>query len=384
MIADLHCHYPMHLLEREYRPHRAARSVLRDMEGDWEARLLGWLALLFNNPGWSTRWRVNLAGLDRGGVSIACSVLYWPTSELFSNGSFPPPGSFAHLKQQLQYVENHLARVGTTTPHHIVRTVSDLDDRGDVAIVHCVEGGFHLGSDLGAIDANVRWLADQGVAYITLAHLIFREVATNAPAIPMFSDRTYNRLFPQPPVGLTDLGKAAVEAMYRHSVLVDISHMSEPAIEDTFALIETLDEKYERNPFDFPVIATHVGIRSAGGKGQSYNVSEATVRRIHARRGVVGLIMAQHQLGRTWSTRGSRAVLRRHIDAIACLTGGYESCAIGTDLDGFIKPTLTGIKRAKRLTRLEAWVRDAYPTDAQAILYDNAKRTLTRAFAGRP
>jgi microsomal dipeptidase-like Zn-dependent dipeptidase len=384
VIADLHCHYPMHLLGREYRSHRAGRSLLRRMSGELRARLLAWVAFLFNDPAWSWGWRVDLAGLQRGGVSIACSVLLWPTNEMAPAGTLPDPGSFEHLKKQLLFVEHHLARAGTATPHHVVRTLSDLDDAGDIAIVHCVEGGFHLGGDLGAIDAHVRWLADHGVAYITLAHLIFRDVATDAPAIPLFPDWAYNRLFPQPASGLTDLGVAAVEAMYRHSVLIDISHMSELAIDQTFHLVEQLDSKYGRRPAEFPVIATHVGVRAAGPGDQEYNLSERTMQRIGARGGVIGLIMAQHQLGTTWSKGRSRAVLHKHIEEIVRVTEGYESCAIGTDLDGFIKPTLTGIRRAPSLMRLEAWIRAAYPAQAHAILYDNARRVLRQAFAGRP
>ena len=33
---------------------------------------------------------------------------------------------------------------------------------------------------------------------MTVAHLLYRQVATNAPALPFMSDSTYNRLFPQP------------------------------------------------------------------------------------------------------------------------------------------------------------------------------------------
>ena len=47
-------------------------------------------------------------------------------------------------------------------------------------------------------------LAARGVAYVTLAHLFFRQVATNAPAIPFIPDRIYRLLFPQSrDVGLT-------------------------------------------------------------------------------------------------------------------------------------------------------------------------------------
>ena len=41
-------------------------------------------------------------------------------------------------------------------------------------------------------------LAEKGVAYVTVAHLLYRQVATNAPALPFMKDSTYNQVFPQP------------------------------------------------------------------------------------------------------------------------------------------------------------------------------------------
>jgi len=166
--------------------------------------------------------------------------------------------------------------------------------------------------------------------------------------------------------------------------------MTERAIEQTFKLVEQLekeakarDPNFKRRAADYPVIATNVGIRSAGGMGQLYNLSPDTLARIHDREGVIGLIMAQHQLGRTWAKPRSRDLLYRHINAIHAVTKDYRACAIGTDIDGFIKPTLTGIKRAPDLKRLEQWIRADYDGDADAILYDNAMRVLDRACAWR-
>ena len=79
---------------------------------------------------------------------------------------------------------------------------------------------------------------------MTLAHLFYRRIATNAPALPMLSDALYNRIFCQPRgVGLTELGEAAVRAMYEHRVLVDVSHMRAEALRDTFSLLDRLDDE---------------------------------------------------------------------------------------------------------------------------------------------
>ena len=60
-----------------------------------------------------------------------------------------------------------------------------------IAFVHCVEGGFHLGGTPGSVDDAVKQLAARGVAYVTLAHLFWRQVATNAPAIPFLPTWLY-------------------------------------------------------------------------------------------------------------------------------------------------------------------------------------------------
>ena len=95
------------------------------------------------------------------------------------------------------------------------------------------------------------------------------------------------------------------------------------------------------------MIASHAGYRFGG---QKYNVSDHTIVKIAARGGVIGLIFAQHQMNdglRRTDTKTldeSVAILARHIDAI-----GPQHVALGSDLDGFIKPTLGGIETAADL-----------------------------------
>jgi membrane dipeptidase len=383
VIADLHCHYPMHLLPSDHHPHGLAHGWLERLKDDFDAEATAIAADLFNDPR-PGKWRVDLDGLVQGDARIVCSVLYWPAGE-FRLGARPASGSFADLQSLLEFVEDELHRLDPNCDRHVLATqASDLDDNSRVAFLHCVEGGFHLGPDEREIDAHVQWLADHGILYITLAHLFYLGVATNAPAIPPLTDREYERLFPQPAgLGLTDLGKAAVRSMYRHKVLVDISHMSEDAIEQTLALIEQLDQETGSDPHHYPVLATHVGMRSANADSQLYNLTPPTAKRVQARGGLIGLILAQHQLGPTSSAADSRATLRRHIEAISDLGDGLGHCALGTDLDGFIKPTLNGIDSARDLATLAQWIQDDFPADANAILYGNAHAMLRRVLAAR-
>ena len=59
------------------------------------------------------------------------------------------------------------------------------------------------------------------------------------------------------------------------------------------------------------------------------------------------------------------------------MTGSYDHLAIGSDLDGFIRPTATGIESAGDLARLEAAIRERYSADdAENLLNGNVLRVL--------
>jgi microsomal dipeptidase-like Zn-dependent dipeptidase len=264
-----------------------------------------------------------------------------------------------------------------------VRDRAELDAAladGATALVHCVEGGFHLGGTVDEVDRNVAELARRGVAYVTLAHLFWRRVAANAPAIPFLPDRLYDLVFPQDGTALTDLGEAAVRALARERILVDLSHMRPDALGRTLDILDA-----EADP-SLPVVASHAGCRFGG---QRYMLDDRAIERIAGRGGVIGLIMAQHQLNdgvrgkdtRTWDE--SFAVIRRHVDRIHDVTGGYDHVGIGTDFDGFIRPTMAGLETMADLTRLEAALREHYGDEAaERITSGNAIRVLRALWPG--
>ena len=70
-------------------------------------------------------------------------------------------------------------------------------------------------------------------------------------------------------------------------------------------------------------------------------------------------------------------MLARHLDRIRELTGSHRHTAIGSDLDGFVKPTLAGLQTMADMARLESALRDRYgPADGALICSDNALRPL--------
>jgi microsomal dipeptidase-like Zn-dependent dipeptidase len=385
MLADWHAHYPMRVVSdltplttlermREVRPRPGIRERGR--------ALILWVASrLFSNKDWWSGYRISVEGMREGGVGLAMSVLYRPFDEMDLHRPYmapPASGYFPKLITDLERVEEEVAGHDPAVIR-LVHGRTELDQclaDGATALVHSVEGGFHLGDEPDEIEANVAELARRGVVYVTIAHLFFRQVATNSPALPFLPDAAFRLIFPQPRnEGLTDRGIAAVRAMVQDRVLVDISHMRPDAIEETFRLLDELDPNCE-----MPVVATHAGYRF----GQlEYMLDKETIRQIKRREGVIGLIMAQHQLNdgirraRTKSFDESFEVIRRHIDKIAEITGDHRHVALGTDFDGFIKPTMSGLERSADLKRLEEKLKDQYgDADAELITSQNAIRVL--------
>jgi microsomal dipeptidase-like Zn-dependent dipeptidase len=383
MLADWHAHYPMRVVTTP----DAAVKHMRRVRGNkgvgnkLRAFILKVATILMSNRRWWSGYRVTVEKLREGGVGVALSVLHGPFEELDLTRPYmwPPESSyFKRVQEDLQSVEDEVA---THNPAEIriVHNRAELDrclaDRA-TALVHCVEGGYHLGDRPEEIERNVAELASKGVAYVTVAHLFYRQVATNAPALPFLKkDSVYRRLFPQPAgEGLAERGIAAVRAMVRNRVLVDLSHMSTDSIRETFRVLDEEDPACE-----MPVVATHGGYRFGS---QEYMLDEETLLQIKRRDGVVGLIMAQYQLTdgickRTRSFEDSLYVIRRHIDKIAEITGSHRHIAFGTDFDGFIKPTLSELESEADLRRLEEELRKHYRDDeVDLITSGNSIRVL--------
>jgi microsomal dipeptidase-like Zn-dependent dipeptidase len=387
VLADMHAHYPMHVVGV---PPAAARDRMRRARGRSRKRdkvramVLRLASRLFSDENWWSAYRVTTPYLREGEVRLVMSVLYRPFEELDLDKPYAAPPSGAYFGGLLDDLDRVAAEVNGNDAT-VIRVVTDAEgldaclDSGATALVHCVEGGFHLGGTTNEVTANIATLARRGVAYITLAHLFFRQVAANAPALPFLADPLYNIVFPQRAgTALTELGEAAVAAMVEHRVIVDISHMRADTIAETFELLNRLDPQCR-----LPVISSHAGYRFGR---QKYMHDDATIREIKRRDGVVGLIMAQHQLndGLKTPSDGSLAdsidVICRHIDKIREITGSHRHVAIGTDFDGFIKPTMWELEDMRQMKDLERELRRRYPEDADALLWDNALRVLRTAW----
>src|SRR4051794_39956140 len=196
MIADLHAHYPMHLdpgvrgnlfaLLRTRPGQLRLRDHLRALGVNAASQFLNYPSLL-SGP------RVRVPWMVEGDVGVALSVLY----SFFDEADRRPPRGSAYLDELIRQADLVEARVHE---HHrdravVARNPGELDTAragGRLALVHCVEGGFPLLGDTPVeVERAVDRLADRGIAYITLAYLVWRGVATSANALPWFSDRQF-------------------------------------------------------------------------------------------------------------------------------------------------------------------------------------------------
>jgi microsomal dipeptidase-like Zn-dependent dipeptidase len=388
MLADMHAHYPMRVVS-DLTPRTTLDRMKRirgqpGVKNKLRALLLKIASMLGSDRDWWSGYRITVDKMDEGGVGFAMSVLYRPEAEIGPPHASPPePGYFDSLLEDLEAVE---AEVATHDPGRVrlVHNRAELDacvQDGAIALVHCVEGGVHLGDSKEEIERNVATLAKKGVVYVTVGHLFFRQVATAAPAIPFLRwDWVYNLLFPQPDdEGLTERGRNIVEALVKHRILVDLSHMSEDSMRETFSLLDQLDDTGE-----MPVISSHAGFHFGG---QEYMLERWAVDEIKKRDGVIGLIMAQYQLNDglrktdTTDRDESFEVIRRHIDELAGNQEGRRHVALGTDFDGFIKPTMGGLEDMGDLRFLEEWLRAEYPADADGMASGNALRVVRKLWA---
>jgi microsomal dipeptidase-like Zn-dependent dipeptidase len=382
MLVDLHAHFPMHLLpDEQQRTHERAQDWWRRR---WRAQLVRLISHFANYQGPGDAPSVTTELMRAGGVGVALSVLYQPLDEMDLSQSYaaaPRPGYIGDLIAQLETVEDYAkAHPGDVAIAHTPAELDALLAGERPILIHAVEGGFHLGDTEADVARSVHELASRGVAYVTLAHLFFRQLATNAPALPFLPDWLYHRVFPQPATeGLTDLGRAAVKAMVQAGVLIDITHMSSQSAADVFDALDA-----DRRT---PVVATHMACRF--GKLE-YCLDDATVRAVAARGGVMGTILCEHYITdglgmAVASFDQSVAAVCRHIDRIHDLTGSHDHAAIGSDLDGYIKPALPGLEHMGRMREFQAALIARYGADAaEKICSANALRVLRQAWGAAP
>lgn len=347
-FLDLHAHFPMH-----FDPPKTGNKK----DDDRNRKLLE----LANKLNFFRKPRVDLDKARRGGLRGLASVLYNPQDE-FCNPCKP----FKNLLTQADCVEKEVAKNKNFV---MVRTGNELSkvlaSEKKIAVFHCVEGAHAIESR-----SNVKELAKKGVAYVVLAHLLYRGIAKNVNPFPCLDDESYEGLFYQPRYGLSVLGKEICEELFCNRILVDITHCHPKAIDDVFQIAY-------RYPGQ-PVITSHTAAYCLNPA--LINVNDKNIIRIRDRGGVIGIIFYEHWLKIKGSSLSGITLLFKHIDHVAKICGSCDNIAIGSDLDGFIKP-VKGLKDLLRARHFAECLTKEYGEEvAEKILWKNACRVLEQGW----
>jgi microsomal dipeptidase-like Zn-dependent dipeptidase len=155
---------------------------------------------------------------------------------------------------------------------------------------------------------------------------------------------------------------------------VDITHANDIAQAEIFRMA--------RDHSNAPVISSHNGVR--GTSDYPLNLSPEAVKQIAASNGVIGVILFPYWLRQpaeqVFGDESIRLVFRA-IDYIQSIAGSYDHIAIGSDMDGFIRP----IKECPDYAGtpvLVAAIRAQFPKYADQILWQNALDVLERGWQG--
>lgn len=213
---------------------------------------------------------------------------------------------------------------------------------GVVGALTGIEGAHNLNADIKKIESFAR----RGVRYLGLLH--FSANPCGAPSMGSGAD---------PAAGLTVFGHEVIEACEAHGVLVDLAHINRRGF------MQGCGQSKK------PVIVSHTGV--AGIHDLWRNIDDDQIRAVAKIGGIIGIIFVPAYLGKN----GVEAVVD-HIEHLVRV-GGENVAALGSDWDGFVKPT-RGLETPAKLRDLtKALARRGFSRTAlQKILRDNALRVL--------
>jgi membrane dipeptidase len=279
---------------------------------------------------------VSLPRLQKGQVAAFAASVFVPGKYQKSGGHDYCVRTFRSLDALMG--EHHDLLGSATSANDFARNWQD----GRTALFYSIEGAWCFQANSHAIDEFYAL----GVRMIGLTWQGDHDFATS------WVDRSR--------VGLTPLGRKAVERMNQLGIAVDVSHMSDRAVEDVLAIATA------------PVIASHSNARALCDVPR--NLPDEHIRRIAATGGIVGVTFYPPHLredGRATIDDVVRHV--RHVREVA----GIEAVALGSDFDG-IEVGPEGLETAGELPNLRRALQAAgfTATEVAAVSGGNFLRAL--------
>jgi membrane dipeptidase len=183
--------------------------------------------------------RVDLPKMRRGGVAAGCFVAYVPQDRRTPETEQAAFDRAVAMLEAIRFMDRTegwiTARLCVTADEIEAAREDDV-----LAVVPAVENGFATGSDL----SRLRRFRDLGARYLTLTHNGHNALADSANPRADLGDAKEEH------GGLSALGRQAVGALNALGMLVDVSHVSKPAMLQAAEASRT------------PIVATHSSIRA--------------------------------------------------------------------------------------------------------------------------
>jgi membrane dipeptidase len=282
---------------------------------------------------------LSLPGLQQGGVAAVLATIFAP------EGYWAGEDAATAAERQLALYESLLARHA----EHLFRLESSGDlalcrPGGPIGLVHLMEGA----DPVRYPQELARWV-ERGVRVLGLAW--------NSGNRYCGGSRDDH--------GLTESGRRLLDEMARLSVLPDLSHLNDRAV----------DEVLSHHPGC--VVASHSNARTV--RPHRRNLTDDHIRAIGRRDGIVGVVFYAPFLGDGEVTIDT---VVRHVDYIVSLVGPAH-VGLGSDLDGGFRTDKApqGVASVADLPRLGDALRGRGYSDDHiaAILGGNWLRVLKRA-----
>ena len=316
------------------------------------------------NEAWRGRCMVGLPEMRQGGVALVFPTIFLAPESAKLTAGDPASVTYANAREaetlghlQLDFYrqlaedeESGFRLVGSKTD--LDRTLAEWKDGGGkVGMVPLMEGADSIRDP----DDAEAWF-ERGLRIVGLAwHGTRYSGGTGEPG------------------PLSPEGRRLVPALHRAGLVLDLSHAAEESFEEALDL------------FAGHAIASHANPRAlCPGDRQ---LSDAMIRRLAGRGGVIGLVPFNRMLVEGWADRGRPPVpLRRLADAVqhvASVAGTHEAVGIGSDFDGGFgaEAAPEGLDTIADLSRLGDVLSDLGFRDAQIhdVLGGNWIRFLSRA-----
>jgi microsomal dipeptidase-like Zn-dependent dipeptidase len=212
-----------------------------------------------------------------------------------------PPRTWSSLTERALFIAQKLRRYAAHSDGglRLVRTRGDLSahiDQSGLNVILATEGAHPLEGDL----ANIDRLYDAGYRVLGLQHFFDNELGGSLHGVSGG--------------GLTEFGRAAVEAAIQKGMIIDVAHSSEAVVKDVLALT------------DRPFIVSHTGLR--GHCNSPRNFPDDLMREIAAHGGIIGVGF--------WDGAVCEPTVEAIVQAIIYATTlvGPDHVALGSDFDG--------------------------------------------------